>query len=120
MLQVDLGFLGMKKYDLIIGLLFSFTEADHQMPVTIHRQPEIFQATIALNLNFSCKPYVEFKKTDLPDQFNVHIHMAVGYFEVFMGFKERFSNYKRKIMNSLFQPFEMNNILIFNFQNSAE
>ena len=43
-------------------------------------------------------------------------HLSIGNFKVFKCFKERFAKDKFKIMNTFFQPFELNNILIFKFQ----
>ena len=118
--QIKLVFLGMKKDDLIVGFLIGFTEPYYQMPAVGYRQAKIAQAAITQGLQITLKINVEFQEADLSGQFNLNVEISIGNFKLFKCIKERFSNVECKIMNTLFQPFEMNNILIFNFQNLAE
>ena len=54
--------------------------------------------------------YIQIKKCGLPCKRNSGSHLSVRNFKVFKFCKERFANDKFKIMNTLFQPFELNNI----------
>jgi hypothetical protein len=102
--------------DLIISFLLSFTELNYQVPGIIHLHPEIFQTAVAYYQDIPLQMDFEIKKTGLTLKRNPCLYLSILHFQAFKFLKERFAKNEFKFMNTLFQPFEMNNILILNFQ----
>ncbi len=120
MSQIELVFIRVNKDHLLVRFFFCFAEAHDQVTVICNGQDKILQASVALHLHLTAQLNGKLHESSLLVKLYFGFHMAIGNLKLFMKFKERFVNDKIKIMNPFFQPFEMNNILIFNFQNSAE
>jgi len=118
--QIKLVLIRMNEDHLFVRFFFRFAEPHHQVTVIWNGQDKMLEASVALHLHIASQLNVKLHESGLPVELNNGFHVAIGNFKLFMEFKERFVNDKIKIMNTFFQPFEMNNILIFNFQNSAE